>query len=202
MLTGNADVIPESLKKGNSPGLFVHLAQIFIMIAAIAGSLANGRCATLAKFLACGMFLSAGWHHTWGNRNETLAGVVFAAVVGYSGFARPQFLPATKWQVGQARHRVHAPSACLMGATALTLLSGSSAALPTALKTLNLGATQAIGKDLLLAAIPVLAGALDNSAPTICKVLHVAIGWCQRGPMWTAMDRVRAAGSVILWIGK
>ena len=178
LLPGSADVIPESVKKGNSPELLVHLArtlghEIAIMVTVIAASIANGRCATLAKFLGCGMLLSAGWHHAWGNANEAIASVVFAAGLAFVGFVSSgEDLPATKW----GKHAIACTlQACLMGATALTLLSGSAAALPTALTTLSLGAKQALGKDLLLAAITVLAGALDNSAPTICKFLPFGI---------------------------
>jgi len=178
MLTGNSDAIPESLKKGTPPGALVHLAralghEIFIMVTAMAASIANGRCATLTKLLALGMVLSACWHHAWGNRNETAAQVVFAAVLGYFGFVHAgEGLPATKW----GKHAIACTlEAFLMGGTALTLLSGSVAALPPTLQTLSLGATQAIGKDLGLAALCVLAGALDNGGPTLCKCLPIGI---------------------------
>ena len=178
MLTGNSDAIPESLKKGTPAGALVHLArtlghEIFIMVTAIAASIANGRCATLTKLLTIGMVLSAGWHLAWGNRNETVAQVVFAAVFGYFGFVRVgEALPATKW----GKHAIACSlEACLMGGTALTLLSGSAAALPPALQTLSLGATQAIGKDLGLTALCVLAAALDNCGPTLCKCLPIGI---------------------------
>lgn len=174
LLTGSAEAIPVSLKKGTPPDQLVHFAralglEILIMVTAIAGSIANGRCTTLAKFLACGMVLSAGWHHAWGNQNEAVGGLVFAAGLGYFGFVSSgETLPAITW----GKHAVACTlESILMGAAALSLLSGSAAALPPALKTLDLGATQAIGKDLLLAAIPILAGALDNNAPTICKFL-------------------------------
>jgi hypothetical protein len=190
MLTGNADAIPESLKKGTStdkkgnvkpmdPDLLVHFArtlghEIFVLVTVIAAPVANNRCALLAKFLACGMLLSAGWHHAWGNENEVIAQVVFGTVLGYFGFisSGDPFLPATKW----GKHAIACTlEAVMMGAVALSLLSGSAEALPTALKTLNLGAVQGIGKDLCLAALCLLAGTLDNNAPTLCKFLPVGI---------------------------
>ena len=160
------------------PALLVHFArtlghEIFIMVTLIAASVANNRCALLAKFLAGGFFLSAGWHHAWGNKNEVIAQVVFAAVFGYLGFVSSgETLPATKW----GKHAIACTlEACLMGAVALSLLSGSTQALPTALKALNIGAVQAIGKDLGLSALCMLAGVLDNNAPTLCKFFPVAI---------------------------
>ena len=189
MLMGNADVIPESLKTGTivdkkgklkamDPDLLVHLArslghEVFIFVTAIAASVANNRCALLSKFLTCGMLLSAGWHHAWGNKNEAIGQVVFATVFGYFGFISSGLaLPSTKW----GKHAIACTlEACLMGAVALGLLSGSAEALPPALKPLNLGAVQSMGKDLGLAALCVLAGALDNNAPTLCKFLPVGI---------------------------
>jgi len=189
MLMGNADAIPESLKIGTikdkkgklkpiDPVLLVHFArslghEISIMVTLIAASVANGRCALLAKFLTCGFLMSAGWHNAWGNKNEVIAQVVFAAGFGYFGFiSSGETLPATKW----GKHAIACTiEACIMGLVALGLLSGSAEALPTALKTLNLGAVQAIGKDLGLNALCCLAGALDNNGPTICKLLPVGI---------------------------
>jgi len=189
MLMGNADVIPESLKtstivdkkgklKAMDPDLLVHLArslghEVFIFVTAIAASVANNRCALLAKFLTIGMLLSAGWHHAWGNKNEAIGQAVFATVFGYFGFISSGLaLPSTKW----GKHAIACTlEACLMGAVAVGLLSGSAEALPPALKPLNLGAVQSMGKDLGLAALCVLAGALDNNAATLCKFLPVGI---------------------------
>lgn len=189
MLMGNSDVIPESLKKGTStdrkgnlkamdPDLLVNFArtlghEVFVFVTVIAASVANNRCALLSKFLTCGMLLSAGWHRAWGNQNEVIGQVVFAAIFGYFGFiSSGDILPATKW----GKHAIACTlEACIMGAVALSLLSGSVEALPTALKTLNLGAVQAIGKDLGLSALCMLAGALDNNAPTLCKLFPVGI---------------------------
>jgi len=189
MLMGNADVIPATLKQGTSmdkkgnlkaidPDLLVHLArtlghEILAFVIVIAASVANNRCALLAKFLACGMLLSAGWHHAWGNQNEVIGQVVFAAVFGYFGLiSSGATLPATKW----GKHAITCTlQACIMGAVALSLLSGSADALPTALKSLHLGSVQAIGKDLGLSALCMLAGALDNNAPTLCKFWPVGI---------------------------
>jgi len=189
MLTGDSGVIPESLKKGTSmdkkgklkamdPDLLVHFArtlghELVVFVTAIAASVANNRCALLAKFLACGMLLSAGWHHAWGNKNEVIGQVVFATAIGYFGFiSSGETIPATKW----GKHAIACTLlAALMGAVALSLLSGSGLALPTALETLNLGAEQAIGKDVGLSALCTLAGALDNNSPTLCKILPVGL---------------------------
>merc|ERR1711939_736477 len=101
LLTGNADVIPESLKKGETPGVRVHLARVVghelaIVAIVMAASIVNGRCATLAKFLTCASLGNAAWHHAWGNRNEVLAGAVMAPILGYFGFVGSGE-PATKW---------------------------------------------------------------------------------------------------------
>jgi len=196
MLMGNADVIPESLKTGTivdkkgklkamDPDLLVHLArslghEVFIFVTAIAASVANNRCALLAKFLTIGMLLSAGWHHAWGNKNEAIGQAVFATVFGYFGFISSGLaLPSTKW----GKHAIACTlEACLMGAVAVGLLSGSAEALPPALKPLNLGAVQSMGKTWVLPRYACLLVPWITMRPRSASSCPSG-SWCRCGPM-------------------